>query len=815
VATQQQTFGTLLRRYRLMAGLTQEGLAERAGLSLRGVSDLERGLRRVPYPDTVERLITALGLGPAERQALHAARRTAPAVSRTKDAPLESFSSPPVPLTSFIGRERELREIHQLLARARLVTVVGAGGAGKTRLVLEASRGQSAKFADGVHFVALAGVASSSLLSSTLGTVLRLSFYGSEDPRLQLVRYLRDRELLLVLDNFEHLLDDSGLLTEILSGASGVRILVTSRERMNLHEEWVLQLDGLAFPDRDARDPIEQYPAVRLFMERARQVQADFSIADHARAVIDISRRVEGLPLAIELATGWLRAMPCEQIAEQIERDLDFLTTSVRNVPERHRSLRAVFDRSWRLLSEAEQQALMSLSVFRGGFEAEAAKDVAGASLPLLAGLIDKSLVRRTAPVRYDVHELLRQYLSEKLIDMGAASAISRRHFDHYSRLAHQAEAQLYGPKQEAWFDRLQVEHDNIAAALTWSVQENQLEDGLRLASALGFFWEHRGYFHDAHEWFENLLGVSRDVHDSVRAKAMRTAGVFAMYNGDVHKARALCEQSLRLARETGDTWNVAWSLASLGFFQIFPYLQIWGDPAGGVERLEEALQLFRGLGDGWGISHVLRRLAWFLTILRDYDRAAMLAREAVTLARNARNQHAIAWSLFILGNVIWLHRKDAESARPLFDESLTLARKTRDRLHLIYVLTALGQLAQERGNHDESQSRYEEAATLVLEQRGIDYRAFDSSCVVLGFAQLSMARGDPHKAARLFGSASAVLSRPYLDFGDRDAIDRDMAVTRRQLGESVFLAEFDAGRGISIEDALTYAVQARACEFN
>jgi predicted ATPase len=807
VAVEQQTFGTLLRRYRLLAGLTQEGLAERAGLSLRGLSDLERGQRRAPYPDTVERLIAALGLGPAEQQALNAARRTAPAVSRMK-APLISVSRAAIPLTSFIGRERELREIHQLLGRARLLTIVGAGGAGKTRLVLEASREQSANFADGVHFVALAGVDASSLLSSTIATVLGVSLYGSDDPRLQLVRYLRDRELLLVLDNFEHLLADASLVTDILGAASGVRILVTSRERLNLQEEWVLVVDGLPVPDQDARESIDEYAAVQLFAERAVQSQADFSVGTHVQAVIDVCRQVEGLPLALELAASWLRVMPCEQIAGQIERGLDFLTTSVRNMPERHRSLRAVFDRSWSLLSEAEQSALMSLSVFRGGFDGEAAENVAGASLALLAGLIDKSLVRPTLPARYDLHELLRQYLSQKLIESGAARAIARRHLDHYLRLAYEAEAQLYGPDQDGWFDRLQGEYDNIGAALSWSIRQKQLEDGLRLACALKSFWEHRGYFHDAHVWFEQLFGVSGDVPDSVRAEALRTAATFAVYQGDVRKATVLCEQSLRLARETGDTWNTAWCLASLGYFEQHE----WTDPARGVERLEEALRLFRALEDGWGTSHVLRRLAWFLTVLGDYDRAVVLAQEAVTLARQARNQHAVAWSLFLLGNVLLRQGKAAERTRPLFEESLALVQETRDWHNLLYVLLALGQLAQTRGDHDEALSRYAEAAALF--HKNNDYMAFDVSCVVLAVARLAVAKGKPERAARLFGAAHAVLSKGYLNFGDCDAIHSDMAVARHQLGDSVFVAEFEKGRGMSMQDVLAFAVQSREREF-
>jgi predicted ATPase len=624
---------------------------------------------------------------------------------------------------------------------------------------------------------------------------------------LQLVRYLRDRELLLILDNFEHLLADASLLTDILSAASSVRILVTSRERLNLQEEWALVVDGLHFPDRDSRETIDHYPAVRLFAERAVQSQVDFSVEAHAEAVVEICRRVDGLPLAIELAASWLRVMPCEQIVRLIERGLDSLTTAVRNVPERHRSLRAVFDRSWSLLSEAEQRALMSLSVFRGGFEAGAAMDVAGASLEVLAALIDKSLVRPVEAGRYDLHELLRQYLSEKLIEQSAAAEIERQHFAYYLRLADAAEGKLYGPDQEAWYDLLQQEHNNIAAALSWSLRRNELQPGLRLASALRFFWEHRGYFQNAYEWFEKLLALNGDVPNSVRAKALRTAGLFNGFHGDMLTATAMCEEGLRLARESGDLWNEAWCLAELGFFEH------WVNVPRGVGKLEEALRLFRALNDGWGTSHLLRRLGWFLTILGDYGRATELLQEAVTRARKAGSQHALAWSLLLLGNVAWLQRKDAMSARPMFEESLALVSQTHDVHNFQYAMLGLGQLAHARGDYDGARSRYKQVVA-YFHERGVDFRAADLSTVVLAFAQLEVATGNPNRAARLFGSAHMALSKPYLDFSDRDAINRDIAHSRDHLGESVFLAEFETGRGMSIEDAVAFAVQWRANEF-
>ncbi len=761
MAEDQPGFGALLRHYRVTAGLTQEALADRAGLSLRGVSDLERGRRHLPYPDTVERLIAALGLDTAEQAALQAARRTDRGVSRPP------ISGLPAPLTSFVGRETELDAVARSLARGRLVTLIGAGGIGKTRLAIEAAQQHGATCAQRVHLVSLAGVDSPGHLASAIAAALGFRFHGPTAADAQLVNYLRDKHLLLVLDNFEHLLDGAGLLTEILSLAPHAWIMVTSRERLNLQEEWALSIEGLPFPKRNGTEPIEQYAAVQLFVQRARQVQVDFSLADHALPVIEICRLVEGMPLALELAATWLRVMPCEQIAVQIERSVDFLTTSMRNVPDRHRSLRAVFDRSWRLLSDVDQRALASLSVFRGGFDVDAAEQVGGASLGLLASLVDKSLVRPTPAGRYDLHELVRQYLYRKLVESGDASAVTGRHFEFYSRLADQAEAQLYGPDQEAWFDRLELDYDNFAAALAWSINDRHAEAGLRLAAALGAFWEHRGHYHDGDSWFAKLLEIESAPPASVRAKALWRAGVFADYVGEPDKARTLCEAGLT--------------------------------------------RLFRALEDGWGISHALRRLGWLASMQGDYGRAAMLFQEALSRARQVHNKHAIAWSLLLLANVIWLQSKDSDRTLPLLQESLALVDETRDLGNLRYVLVMRGQVSASRGDYDQAQSDYDAIAALVDQNGGIDYKNLDLMVpVVLGYAQLAVARRKPEHAARLFGSAHIVPSKRGVILIDRVGVARDIASAREQLGESAFAAAFLAGQGMGMEQAIAYALDGR-----
>jgi predicted ATPase len=609
-----------------------------------------------------------------------------------------------------------------------------------------------------------------------------------------------------VLDNFEQLLRGAGLLTDILTGARAVTILVTSRERLNLKEEWVLSVEGLRFPDgRHAPAPIDQYPAVELFVQRARQVHASFALSENVQPVLDICRRVEGMPLALELAATWLRVMPCEQIALHIERSLDFLSTPLRNVPEGHRSLRAVFDRSWSLLTDLERAVLSQLSVFRGGFDMDAAEHVAGASLSLLADLIDKSLVRPMRASRYDMHELVRQYLTEKLADSGDTCAAAGRHFGFYSRLAAVAEAQLYGPDQELWFDRLEVEHDNFAAALSWSLSEGHAEDGLRLATTLAFFWELKDHFHEAYGWFRTLLDNDVRAPASVRTKALSSAGLFASYVGRAEEAMALSEEAVARARDLGDQLNIAWSLSNLMLIRLVRRTYDLGQA---VAWLEEALRLFRAAGDGWGTNHALRRLGWALTDAGEYERAAPFLEEALTLARSAQNKGATGWSLVLLGKVTWLLTRDVERTRALHEEALSLARQTRNAHLLQQALSVLGYLAYVQKNYIAAESHYTELIAMLQERRGADYPGWFLSPVVVGFAQLAVARGQPEQAARLFGAVHGILAGSHHLFADRSELDHDISSAREQLGEARFAVAYTEGQKLSIAQATTYALQ-------
>jgi predicted ATPase len=537
--------------------------------------------------------------------------------------------------TPFIDRAQELADIAQRLAdpACRLLTLVGPGGMGKTRLALHSAADYLAHNKADACFVSLASVDSPGLLASTIATALNISAYSPDDPHIQIANALRDKKMLLVLDNFEVLLEGVGLLVSLLAQTSHLKLMVTSRERLNVQEEWVLPIEGMPYPAEHESEMIEDFSAVRLFTQSARRIQPAFILTNHRQAVIDICQRVEGMPLALELAASWLRVMMPEQIASQLEKNLDFLTTPLRNIPERHRSVRAVFDYSWELLSDVERTVLMKFSIFRGGFELDAAQYVADASLPILAALADKSLIRLNAVGRYDLHELLRQYSFEKLKEAGDAATTAHAHLDFILKLAEQAESSVYGPEQIRWFDRLEAEHGNIHAALSWSLESGQAEKGLQLAAALGWFWQLRLHLHEGAQWFERLLNHASKASAFIRAKAMHRASELETQLNNGARGQKLAEESLALARASNDRWNMAWALAAIGLGSMHSGMQ--------TGPFEEALLLFRELNDLWGISHTLRRLSLFLEQAGTSYRAADLAEEALALARTAQDKSA------------------------------------------------------------------------------------------------------------------------------------------------------------------------------
>ncbi len=702
--------------------------------------------------------------------------------------------------TTFVGRIDELTAISRLLGNpaCRLLTLVGPGGIGKTRLALQAAADQTAFYPDGVYIVPLQSVTSTDLIPSAIASALKIIFYGTEEPRIQIINYLREKHLLLIIDNFEHLLDATDLLSEILAAALDVKILTTSRERLNLQEEWTLSVEGLPFPNDGTTDSLDNYSAVQLFVERARRVQSTFSLRENSDGVKAICQQVEGMPLGIELAASWLRVMTCQQIAAQMARSLAFLTTPLRNIPERHRSIRAVFEQSWNMLSVNEQAVLMRLSVFRGGFDLEASEAVAGASLITLASLADKSLIRLNAAGRYDLHELLRQYATDKLAEANETINTSNQHLLYFMKLAEDGEAHAYGSEQVAWYDRQEAEMDNLRAALIYSLSDGDIEMGFRMAAALRWVWEIRGHLNEGLTWIKELLPYREQITPSVRMKTLHRACEIAGNMRDHLQAYEWGAEALKLARAANDRWNIAWSLSAVAYFTEFsPYI----DTTTRQTMLAESLALFRQLDDPFGLSHILRRSVHHALSGGDYRFTQLLLNEALSRDRAAGDKNAIAWELLLLGEILsGQHQKPAQIIAT-YRESISLFMEARDMQGASWVLGSLADFERSRGNKDEALAAYRESILLLRRLGLYDAAAFPVSAV----GTLIAAKGELAHGVSIMGAAYARLRKNNNQPSDMD--DRDLAILRIKLGEEAFAQAVAEGEAMTWERAVTYAL--------
>ncbi len=463
----------------------------------------------------------------AEELGIEPTTETTALYERIRAALARRHNLPPQP-TPFVGREAELAEIARLLddPDCRLVTILGPGGIGKTRLALQAAMARTDAFMEGVFFVPLAGIGAADFLASAIAAALQCPLAGPQDPQAQLLDYLRGKEMLLVLDSFEHQLEGVALLVEILQNAPEVKLLVTSRQRLNLRWEWCFEIAGLEFPRGEMTDGIEEYNAVRLFQQTARQSHRRFALTEGDRpAVARICRLVEGMPLGIELAAAWVGTHSCAEIVHEIERGLGFLATPLRDVPERHRSVRSAFERSWQLLTPSEQQMFMRLSVFYG-FSPQAAGEVTGASPAILKSLADKSLLRRAPSGRYEMHELLRQYAAEKLAAAPAAHDETHdRHCTYYAALLQGQEAALAGAGAMEAVAAIRAEIANVHAAWRWAATQGRLAEIERSINGLSRFYLLVGPFQEA----ATLLGTTGSLIPRPRGRgpieASRRAG--------------------------------------------------------------------------------------------------------------------------------------------------------------------------------------------------------------------------------------------------------------------------------------------------
>jgi predicted ATPase/DNA-binding CsgD family transcriptional regulator len=600
----------------------------------------------------------------------------------------------------FVGRTDELNSIAGLLTdpNCRLLTLVGPGGIGKTRLAAEVAP----RFTSSFHFIPLQSLASPDFLVSTIADALGFQFYPGDDPKHQLLDFLCDKSWLLALDNFEHLLDGAPLLSEILAEAPGIRLLVTSRERLNLVEEWVLEVGGLAYPVSGGDAIAECYSAVELFVQHARRVKTNFRLTDKSRtAAVRICRLVGGMPLAIELAASWVRALSCEAIADEIGRSLDILETPARNVEPRHRTMRAAFEPTWARLSEEERGVFRKLSVFRGGFTREAAEAVAGASLRTLSALVDKSLLRVDVDGRYDLHELLRQYAEEHLDTWtDEAEQTHDRHCHYYATFLADCWPLLTGNQTKAALDDIAIDLDNIRTTWNWAVCQKKASEIEAALDSLRLFYEERSYYGECVQTFvKAATAFSNSAPDSIRMRAKiqaREAWMlhFAEYGSD--KGLSLLRESIELLRVVEARSDLAYALKHLAMYLSDNNL----NSAEVAEALQESLAIFIELDDRW---HVAATLSWLSIfhhrefgrrgIQGSLERAEACAFESLTLFQQLDNSWGIAAACLNLADVANL-RGEHEKCEQYARESLSRFREIGTFWGIMISLVLMGESA-------------------------------------------------------------------------------------------------------------------------
>ncbi|HEX8035017.1 MAG TPA: tetratricopeptide repeat protein [Ktedonobacterales bacterium] len=890
-------FGVLLRGHRHAAGLTQAELAERAGLSWRGVISLERGERRSPHRDTVARLAAALGLSDTEHAALLAAARptrstasmpallpeptlaaAAGSVGSAHTVGTDAHASQSTPhhlhllTTPLLGREREVAEICSFLQEesVRLVTLTGPAGVGKTRLGMEVAAALAGAFVDGIWFIPLAPVADPDLVVPTIAHTVGLQDMGRQSVSEALREWLRSRRLLLLLDNCEQVLAAAHEIAELLTGATDLHILATSRAPLHLRGEQEYPVSPLPLPPplsplfpadlaptaRGRAFRVERWlleaPAMALFVARARAIHPTFTLtAQTAEAIAGICARLDGLPLAIELAAARVRLLSPVQLLARLEPRLPLLIGGARDLEARQQTMRMAIGWSEALLTPAERRLFRRLAVFVGGFTVEAVEAVCATpegTAPLgvdvlegLEALVNQSLVQQPQQWRVDEeagagagggnHEkhfrllyIIREYALGQL-EAGRgedgvrdevsteAEALRRAHATYFLSLVEGRELAMYGPDAVAWLNRLEQEYDNFRAALSWAREQGEMELGLRLAAALVPFWDSKGYLGEGRGWLDGLLvqtsdvGLTRSSTDGLttaastmtRAKALLGVGMFARRAGEYEQARNALEASLALAAGQRPGWVAALALGQLGHLA-----RRQGNIEQAAAFIKNGLALLQASGEPVA-GLLLSDLGHISQMRGDLDQATVYLEESLTLARRIG---ADFWAGFPLSGLaqVALLRGDLDQSAAYFEESLAICRRVGSDFWAGFQLFGLSHIARLQGD-------LAGATRLAREQlitwRGVSVPRYLARCLE-GIALIAAAAKRGTRAARLLGAAAALratvgeLQAPHW----RAEIEREIACARVALGESRWSAAFAAGRALSLEEAMAEALE-------
>ena len=727
--------------------------------------------------------------------------------------------------TPLVGREQEIANVVRMLRRpdVRLLTLVGPPGVGKTRLGVEAaanlvndpsSAGSGQAFPDGVCLVPLAPIDEPDLVLPAITQALQLR--GTADQSLldALKSYLQDKQILLLLDNFEQVVAAGSQLADLLARCPGVKALVTSRELLRIYGEHDYPVPPLSLPDLAKLPHLEtlsEYEAVALFLQRAQAVSPGFRLTErNARTVAEICLRLDGLPLAIELAAARVLALPPEELLARLKNRLRLLTGGARNLPPRQQTLRATIDWSYNLLDPREQALFRRLGVFVGGCALQAIEQVCSIGLDLdsldgVTSLLGKSLLQRqdgvSGEARFMMLETIREYARDKLEEAGELDSIGDRHCDFFLQFAENAEQQMLGNEQ-LWMRRLDAELNNLRTALEWSLsREGQAENGIRLAGALSGYWDQRGYFSEGRQWYTRLLSKTEQAQPSVeRARALRALARLSYQQGDFPEAREMYERSLEISRALGDDSGIAGAMLGLG------NLAMWeGDYEFSRSCYEECLAIGRKLGDMLVIARALSMTGVILMRKGEYHAAQSPLDEALAITRELGDRGGLALTLGMRGTVAF-HLGEFEEAKALIEEGLRIARELDVGYAIAFCLARLGMIALRQGD-----PRQAEAALL----EGLD-RVRDSGIrrwsrwYLVGLAEVARLRGMSGLAAKLIGASEGVASaaRAHYEPATSDEIERITRCVRATLDEETFARLSAEGRALSLEQAIAFAAE-------
>jgi predicted ATPase/transcriptional regulator with XRE-family HTH domain len=885
------------------------------------------------------------------------------AFSPTGDIPGTPQHNLPNPATPLVGRAREVEVVSNLLRQtdARLVTLTGPGGTGKTRLAIQIGKSLLAHFSGGIFLVSLAPITDPALVPSAIARALGVREAGSRTLEDTLKDVLRDRHILLILDNFEQVTPAASHIGDLLEAAPDLKVLVTSRALLRLYGEYEFVVPPLALPDRTpgallSTSDMLKFPAVTLFVQRARAAKASFELTPaNAPAVAEICARLDGLPLAMELAAARVKLFSPHAMLSRLGSRLTLLTGGARNLDPRHQTLRSAIDWSYNLLDPDEQALFASISVFSGGCTLQAVEAICSnlefrianfefdraenkirnsqSEIPnpfdLLTSLLDKSMLRQeedeSGEPRFLMLETIREYASEQLVLGGVEKALRQQHALYYLEFAEAVDVGLRGPEQLAWLARAEREHDNLRAALGWSLENGQVEIAARLGISLWLFWYAHGHLSEGRRWLSLALDMlSRtpaqdNMYAGLRARLLYSAGMLASYQGDFTASLAHFEESLTLGKELGsnthvayarsgqgwvmqcqadyeqsrvileealaglraigDKWTCAQVLNILGFIAqmhgdgqdaralyseslaLYQELgsrwgsrgpltnlgwvtQLLGDYRRGAEYYVQSLEIAREIGDKWGTGEVLHRLGQTEFYTGNYSEAAPPLEEALSLFKELGDKYGIAWALHMLGQVklsldapdsaeayqaesltlfqelgekfgtawsmrglgqVALYRGDVDTATSHLTQSLDMAREQNERLGIILALNGLAQLALKSGDHERADAMLRECVALA-QQSEMKRRI---AMTLTGLAAIASVMGRPEQAAKITGAVEAALSEMGAPMEPIEALEynRQLALARGQVPEQVWAAAQDEGRGMSLQDAVVYAL--------